>query len=200
MVRSAEARVDDADDIRVDEVPQVRLFFAQLGFGAPVLGAQAAVAQLALHRGGQPLEVLLDQIVGGAGAHRLHRGLFADGAGDDDEGNIELGLLHQLQRSTRAEARHAVIREDQVPAAPRQSRRKCLGGVDALELRIGKGPLQLGGHQQEVVFRILGDQDMQPRRHDLAGRLGAGWLSSSQKIPSCLAASVNSAKSTGLRT
>ena len=55
-------------------------------------------------RGDQAREVVLLQVVGGAVAHRLDRGVLADLAGDEDEGHVTRVRLFQLVREMAAEA------------------------------------------------------------------------------------------------
>ena len=51
-------------------------------------GGAPRFAHLALDGGNQPRQVLLGDIIVGAGAHGVDGRLFADRAGHDDEGNV----------------------------------------------------------------------------------------------------------------
>ena len=97
------------------ELVQALLRGDQLAVGldprAPGLGRVDRVHQ----RRHQPRQVVLLQVVGGAVAHRLDRGVLADLAGDEDEGHVAGVGLQQLERDQAAEARHVVVGDDDVP-------------------------------------------------------------------------------------
>ena len=61
----------------------------QLLFQVAALGPNRGFAQLPADRRHQAAEPVLEDVVVGAGPHRLHGGLFADRRRDDDERNVE---------------------------------------------------------------------------------------------------------------
>ena len=77
-------------ELPLDGLPRLALFAR--------LPPQLGVAELPVDGRRQPREVVLENVVVRAGAHRLDRGVLADGAGDDDEGALELARLDGCQR------------------------------------------------------------------------------------------------------
>ena len=59
------------------------------------------------HRLPEPPHAVLRDVVGRAPLHDLHRALLADGPRDDDEGDVEPALLHDLEGAHRVEPGHA---------------------------------------------------------------------------------------------
>ena len=79
---------DEADRHGLYQAQEALLTGAQGLFGVELKATGARFAYLALDGRNQPREVLLGDIVMGAGAHRIDGSLFADGAGHDDEGDV----------------------------------------------------------------------------------------------------------------
>ena len=63
-------------------------------FGLRALAPDLRVAQLAVDRGNQTVEVALDDVVVGAVLHRLDGNLFADGSRHEDERHFEAAITH----------------------------------------------------------------------------------------------------------
>jgi hypothetical protein len=85
---------DHAGDV-VGERPQAGFALAQGLFGLALLAAVAGFAQLPLDGRDQAVELVLAEVVVGAGAHRGDRLVFLHHAGDDDEGQVEGQVLQQ---------------------------------------------------------------------------------------------------------
>ena len=66
------------------------------------------------HRLPEPGQPVLEQVVGGAPLEALHRRLVPQGAGDDDDGDVQVPLLHQPQGLQGVELGEVVIGQDQV--------------------------------------------------------------------------------------
>ena len=118
------------------------------------------------HRRHQARQVVLQQIVAGAVAHRLDGGVLADLAGQQDERDQPAALLQQLQRHQAGEARQVEVREDHVP---RLEQRIAVLGL-ALHAPHDAGDAaapQVGQRQFVIQFRILDVQYAQ--RHRAAG-------------------------------
>src|SRR3546814_20647198 len=84
----------------------------------PVAGLLApghSITQLALDRRHEPPQAVLDDVVVRPRPHCRYRHLLAEGAGNEDKGNIELALVQQCQRLGTAEAGHRALAEDDVP-------------------------------------------------------------------------------------
>ena len=54
--------------------------------------------QLTRHGGRQARQLVLHDVVVGAGLHGRDGGIFADAARDNEEGNVQAALLEQFQR------------------------------------------------------------------------------------------------------
>ena len=76
----------------VGDAAQPELGFPQGLLGPAMHAPHLGLLQLSLHYGAQPGQVALHQVVLGAHPHRLHRGGLADGAGDYDEGQVDVHL------------------------------------------------------------------------------------------------------------
>ena len=133
----------------------------------------ARLGQLALHRGNQPSQVAFHDVVPRAVLHRGHRDFLADGAGHDDEGQVESFLIQQLQRGQGIELRHGEIGHDQVPGLLVESGAHGGGSIDPFKRRLISSAPQLMQQQLRVLFGVLDDQDAEGLAHASA-RLDAG--------------------------
>ena len=154
---------------------------------------------------GQPLQAILDHIIGRPRLQALDRAILAHGAGDKDERGVRLHLFGHLKRLGPAIRRHRIIAENQVNV-----RREHRG----LEFSLAPGRNDLAGDPgggkrrgdqlavPRVVFEV-NDPETAGCGHALSGvekLSGAGSFRSAQKTPTCLVAAANSAKSNGLTT
>ena len=142
------------------EAAKARLAFDQVALRLPVRGAHRRFLELARERRREPLDVLFHHIVAGAGFHRLHGDFLADGAGDEDEGDVQARGLVQPQRFEAGKARYSVIREERVPAAARERRLQRVGAVDALIRGVEAIVAQCPQCKAGVVFGVLDDEDL----------------------------------------
>ena len=120
--------------------------------------AVGGFAQLALNRGPEPPQVLLEHVVVCTGAHRVDRGVLADGAGDDDERNVFGLLAEQAQRLGGAEALHRVIAEDDVEGARGERVEEVGAGFDGPGFGLEAMPAQLTSNQLHVVGGVLDEE------------------------------------------
>src|SRR5438105_2773413 len=79
-------------------------------------------------------ELILEQVVARARAHRLHRAVLAHGPGDDDEGQVEAHLLDHFQRRAATERRQGPVGDHDVPGALREGSTHRRGVLDARRL------------------------------------------------------------------
>src|SRR5439155_6015781 len=174
-----DGRIGELDDARgIHENDRVRRIFpkqtvtllalAQSLFGPATGGAHFSFAQLAFHRRSQARQVALHQIIIGAGLHRGPRHVLANAARDDEERQIQPALLDDLERLRRAEGRHVVIGENDVPPFLAQRRAQGLRGIDALEGRLITALTQRIDEDARVKLRVLDDQHPE-RRFLLSG-------------------------------
>ena len=107
-----------ADGLHALRVPQALLGGLQGGLRAALHAAIRRLAQLALDRGAEPAQVVLEDVVVRAGAHGLDRRVLADGARDDDERDVGVVVAEQAQGVGGAEALHRVVARGRRPRRP----------------------------------------------------------------------------------
>ena len=138
------------------------LFLREKGaFGRLARLAFFRVLQLPVHRRDQPGHVPLHQVVLRAGLHGGHGGLFADGAGNDQERNIGIGGPDHFQRRRGAELRHVVVGENNLPRPVFQRFPQILGIVHAPGFGGIAAGFQLLQQQERIEFRVLDDESFQ---------------------------------------
>ena len=123
----------------------------------PRLGPQALFVQGLRHRLAKPSQPILDDVIGRAALHDLHRALLADGARNDDEGNVQLALLHDLQGAQRVELRHGEIGENDLRGRL-QVVQVILLGLHPIGDRIVAGTAQRVQHQLGVGGIVFQNQ------------------------------------------
>jgi hypothetical protein len=186
-------RGHDPDDAGVGEP-------GEASHGSPVRRAFSALTQLALDRGGEAPELVLEDVVTRAGTHRIRGRFFPDRPGDDDERNVPPRLSEKLERPHGAESGHRPVTENDVPGAPFEGRLHRLGVLDPLDLEWSVQGAKCLDDQLRVTRRVFGHENAQDIGHGVLPPAGAGSLRRSQKSPSVRAASANSANATGFLT
>ena len=175
------------------------------------LGPVRGFTQRAAHRGRDPRQSVLQDVVGGADLERFDRHLLAERSGDEDERHLGASLTRELQRRQAVEGGQREVGEDQIEAACRERGVEIVPGVDPRHLAGDAVVLEQGANQLGVVGVVLEVQNAQRRIHGWcrpAGRSqlffltlpGGGSLMTAQNTPSSLMALTNSWKSTGLTT
>jgi hypothetical protein len=104
---------------------------------------------------------------------RLHdRGgaILADGAGEDDEGDVEAAVPEDAEGRRRAQARQAVVGDDHVPWSFGQGAAQLVGCLHATDARLIVSGAQLTQHQLHVVGGVLHQQHAYRLAH-VAARL-----------------------------
>jgi hypothetical protein len=147
--------------LRLDQ----RLGGAQRGLAGAPTTSLVRLAQLPLDRGRQAPQVRLHHVVVRAGLHRLHRGLFADLARDDEERDVDAGLLHDAQRRRRVEGGHRPVAHDRVPRLRAERRAERVGREHPRRPDHQAGVLQRALDEQRVRFDVLDEQHVQRRVH-----------------------------------
>ena len=130
-------------------------------FGLRSLAPHLGIAQLAVDRGNEPVEIVLDDVVVGAVLHRLDRDFFADRAGHENERHFEAAVAHDRERRGSAEAGHRVIGDDEIPVALSSASVSAFGGIDAREIGLVPALPQVLDQERGVVFRVLDQQESQ---------------------------------------
>ncbi len=122
---------------------------------APALAPHARLAELALHGRKQPLQVVLHDVVVGAGAHRRDGGIFAHRPRHENEGHIGVAQPEQVERGRAGETRNRVIGDRQVPrrAIERggERRRRIHPFADDLVAAVR----ERAHHERRVLGRVL---------------------------------------------
>jgi hypothetical protein len=162
--------------------------------------ALPALAKLALDGGHQAPELVLEDVIVCARAHGVHGRLFSDGAGDDDEREVEPRLLQDAERPKGAELGHRPVADDEVPRPACEGGAHRRGFLHPLEHDLLAGGSEGLEDQLRIGRRVLDHEDAHRVGHGAPRRAGAGSFTSSQKKPKALADSANFANSTGFRT
>ena len=150
----------DHDEVgrRLDDEPKARLRLLPRGIGTAPFGANATVPDLSRDRWAEACEVILEEVVVGAGAHDLHRGVFADCARDHDEREVHRAPAHDRERAGRIQVRHRVVAEDDVPAlVERTLEIGCSLHTLARDLELRA--FQLAEHERCVVVGVLDEKE-----------------------------------------
>ncbi len=100
----------------IEKILEFALAPLQRVFGVAPRPAAFGVAQFPFNRWNQPGQIVLGDIIPRAGLHDVHRRLFTDGTGDDDEGNVVPLFLQHFKRRETAESGHGIVAEDDIPA------------------------------------------------------------------------------------
>ena len=116
---------------------------------------QTVRSELAIDSGGQPRQVGLHDVVVGAGPHRGDRGVFADGFGKKNEGQVRMLLPDDRQGLDAAEAGHRVVGDHQVPLRLVQLPPQRLGGVDPARKHVVTGAAQREFNHRRVVRGVF---------------------------------------------
>jgi len=148
---------------------------------------------------GEPRHRVFHDVIAGTGFHRRHRSFLTNGPGEEDERDVEARRLEYAERLKAVETGHVVVGDHRVPRLPPQCSLHRGGARDALVPGVEAPELQHSHREPRVVFGILDQQDVDRLAHSVVGK-GGTLFSISQKMPSTLTASMNSVKSTGLRT
>ena len=86
-------------------------------FGLLVVAAHLRIHELSMDGGQQPRQAALEDIILSAAAHGLDGDLFADGPGNEDEGNIEIDVANDFEGGDAAESGHGEIGDNAIPDA-----------------------------------------------------------------------------------
>ncbi len=192
-------------------LPKARFHSPQLLLRMAPLGPVRGFTQRAAHRGRDPCQPVLDDVVGCTSLERFDRHLLAQRSGDEYERHVGTSLAGELECRQPIEGGKREIGEDQIEAACRERGFEIVPGVDPRCLTGDAVVLEQGANQLGVVAVVLEVQNAQrrihgwvsaPRRSQLFFRTlpGGGSLMTAQKTPSSLMALTNSWKSTGLTT
>jgi len=141
--------------------PVFFLASAQRFLVLPVMIAHCFFFQSPLHGHAQPRQIALHDVVGRSAVDAVQRRFFADGAGNDDERNIEAGFLQQVYGFQTAESRHVVVAQNDVPRGAFQGPAHVPGRLRPLDPGLITVFFQRAGQKQRVVFRIFNQKHVQ---------------------------------------
>ncbi len=142
--------------------------------------AHRDLPQLALDRGAEAREIVLEQVVAGSCAHRLYCGLLADDPRDHDQGHVEIAAREHLEGIEGAETGDEVVGEDDVPLPAIERVGHSVRAVHPLPLRNETMSLERACDQPRVVLVVLDEEDPQPVAHGAPDSAAGGLLTSSQ--------------------
>src|SRR5271157_2536402 len=178
---------------------QVHLAPAQRLLGLRAFGSFPGFAQRAPHRGREPRQPCLHDVIGGPDLQRFDRHVLAERAGDEDERQVRAGAPRELQRGNAVERRKLVIREDQVDLGVVESGHEPVAGLGADDVAGNIVGFKEIANKLRVTGVVLQQQNAEGRCHFFT-LPGGGSLMTAQKMPSSLTALTNSWKSTGFTT
>src|SRR6202790_1103519 len=170
---------------------QIHLTPAKRLLGLLAFGAFSGFAQRASHRGHEPRQSRLHDIIRGPEFDRLDRHFFAERAGNEDEGQIGAGIERKLQCGKAVEGRKFVIRENEVDSDVLKTGDElvaCLNADYFTDEMIGLKELL---NELRVMAVILQQQNPQRRFH-FCTLPGGGSLMTAQNTPSSFTALTNS--------
>ena len=173
---------DDPDEAHLGQAREARLADPE-GVARPLLrglarvqrrlgllarDARRVLAHLALDGGHEALQAVLEDVVVGAGPHRLDGDGLAHGARDDDEGDVDAEALDERERVERAEPGHRPVADDDVPGRPLERAAHRLAFLHALVLHLAAPAAQLPEDQLGVARGVFDEEHPQGRRHGAA--------------------------------
>ena len=139
--------------------PEIHLAPAQGGIRAAAGGALGGLGALALHRGSEPGEVVLHEVVVRPGLHRCDGRRLVHRAGDEDERDVQAAFLKSGQCFQGVELRHPVVGDDDVPGRGEERVLERIGGVHAVEAHQPALGLERMDDQGRVRLRVLDEKD-----------------------------------------
>ena len=114
--------------------------------------------------GAQPREAVLQEIVGGAPLHAFNRRLLGDGAGDDDERDIQRALLQELQGAGGVEHGQMVVGQDDVDVRSQIGEKLALA-LHPLPVGVESRSPELVEHELGISLEIFQDQHLERGGH-----------------------------------
>src|SRR5215203_1127636 len=134
--------------------------------GVPALATHFSVPELPVDGAVEPGQVILHEVVLGAGFHGRDGCILPDPAAHYYERQANKPLTpEQPERRQRAEGRHGMVGDYEIPTA---SIERCLHGrrgVDPLPAGVVPTPAQHPHQEQGVVLGVLDEQDFERHAH-----------------------------------
>src|SRR5829696_1405933 len=162
-VRGQKPSVDGGLEDSFDGVLEDRTV---LLLGLPALATHLSVPELPLDGAVEPGEVILHEVVLGTGFHGRDGCVLPDPAAHYDERHVYKPLTsEQTERRQRAEVRHGMVGDDEIPTASIERGLHGRRGVDPLPVRVVPTPAQHPHQEQGVVFGVLDEQDSELHTH-----------------------------------
>ena len=158
--RALQRDPDDCVIGRPDDLRQRLIFHPRQNF----TDTRAFLLEHGRYRRPQARQPVLEKIIRRAVAHELGGQLFADGAGDQYEGDVESTRLEQFERMRAAESRQPVIAQDHVRFG-RECGEEIGFGRDHARLHLKTRSAQLRKHDFCVVGIILDQQKIKGCGH-----------------------------------
>ena len=149
----------------LDQGPEPLLALAARLFGLRLLFPGPLQVQRPLHRGPEPLQVMLHDVVGRAGLDVLGGDLFVEAAGHDDHRRVRGLLGHEPQGVPGGEPRHRVVGEDEVGGEAAEGVAQRTLRVDATRGTADARAADLALDELRVGRDVLHDEDARERGH-----------------------------------
>jgi len=134
-------------------------------FGLFVVAAYLRIPEFAMDGRQQPRQAALEDIILSAAAHGLDGDVFSDGAGNEDEGNIEIDVANDFEGGDAAESGHGEIGDHAIPYAFAQRGVQAIGGIDALMGHLIAAVVKSAQQQSAILLGVLDNERAQRGGH-----------------------------------
>src|SRR5215207_2623395 len=164
-VRRQKPSVDRALEDSFDGILEDRTV---LLLGLPALATHVSVPELPLDGAVEPGQVILHEVVVGTGFHGRDGCVLPDPAAHYNERKVYKPLTpEQPERRQRAEGRHGMVGDDEIPTASNERGLHSRLGVDPLPGGVVPPPAQHPHQEQGVVLGVLDEQDIERHTHSV---------------------------------
>ncbi|MCY1548084.1 hypothetical protein D9M68_841720 [compost metagenome] len=160
LARDVGALLFDAGLQVLGQLGQALARFGQFIRGPRALAPRLRHLDRLLDHVREAVHAVLEQIVAHTAVHRIHRRRLADGAGEDDERNLDPHLAHHVPGIHAGEAGQVVVGQHHVEAPAQQFAAEIVQRVDQHHLAGQLAALQGELHQRVVHARIFQMQDV----------------------------------------
>src|SRR5215208_4687090 len=148
----------------------------------PALATHFCVPELPLDGAVEPGQVILHEVVVGTGFHGRDGCVLPDTAAHYDERHVYKPLTsEQTERRQRAEGRHGMVRDDEIPTASIERGLHGRRAIDPLPDGAVPTPAQHPHQEQGVVLGVLDEQDSERHTHS-----GASSAQAKARVSRCV--------------
>jgi hypothetical protein len=136
----------------------------QLMIGAPLVVPRLFIRQGAFYCLSQARRTFLDHVIVDALLERIDCGFLADSAGEEDKGDVERALLHELERAQPVKLFEVVIRDYDIGWGV-ERREEIALAIDPLRVGLEASAAKLPQDQFIILLSCLDDENAKGGRH-----------------------------------